>query len=132
MSEDVIRCKLGELEDCIGGIMEKDPPVKNLEIKDPDYEDALIITEGIVVHVPELRLRIRTADFCRYDEAEELYMPDFSMTLVYDEAEEDPGKYLMWSQDSPLIVLFDYFCKRDVSMGYLENLECIVDLELEQ
>ena len=122
-------CTLEDLEDIIGEITENDPPRTSHEISVPDDEGALIITEGFIINVPELQLCVRTADFCRYDPDEDYYMPDFSISMIYDDKDTEPANYLYWEQDSPIIALHNYLYKRNVSMSYLEGLDCMVELE---
>ncbi|WP_103869230.1 hypothetical protein [Butyrivibrio sp. Su6] len=122
-------CTLDELVDCICEITETDPPRTSHEIKVPDDEEALIITEGVIIHVEELHLCVRTADFCRYDPDEDYYMPDFSISMIYDDKDTEPDHYLYWEQDSPIITLYNYLHEKNISMSYLEGLNCMVTLE---
>lgn len=129
MDRNMDKCKLEEVDSLLAAITETDPPRISHEIRDPDDEGALIITEGFIIHVAELHLCVRTADFCRFEENEGYYMPDFSISMVYDDKDTEPDHYLYWEQDPPIITLYNYLHDKNISMSYLEGLECVVKLE---
>ncbi len=131
MDKDEKYCKLNGLEDFICKIEEEELPLMYYELDVEDDEEAVIVTDGVRTIIPKLKLSVRTGDFCRYNTDEEYYMPDFSITLIYDENEKDPAKYLYWEQDSVIIALYNYLHKKNVRMEELEGLECIIDLELQ-
>ena len=130
MSKETKNCKLGELDEVLEALFEDGLDISYSEVHDPDDEEGLISIEGIRIVVSDLKLSARAGDYCRYDEEEGQYMPDFSITLIYDEEEADPSKYLYWEQDPYEVAIYNYVHSKGLTMEELNNLDCIVEIEL--
>ena len=52
---------------------------------DKDYR---IVISGWYVHIPEFGVNLHEGIFCNYDETEQAYLPDFSITVIMEEGQE--------------------------------------------
>lgn len=92
-------------------------------------EDSGIIASGIRVVIPKLGVSARSGVFLnRYEDEDEL-VPDFSITLLYEQDETDPNKYLYWEQDDIAISLCNYLRNKNISMNDICSCECIVEID---
>ena len=131
MNKETHNYRLEKIEEFISSVYDEEKPIMYYEVKVEDDDEALITTDGIRIIIPEMGVSVRTGEYCRYDEDEEYYMPDFSITLIYEENETDPSKHIYWEQDSINVSLYNYLRNRDLSMGEIESLNCDVELELQ-
>ena len=74
-------------------------------------ENYQIVISGWQAYVPELGLALHAGVFCQYDESEQAYLPDFSVTVI-KEAEErmketKEGDWLYYEQLSCFICIPD-------------------------
>lgn len=94
--------RLGDVEEIIGemeGLMEV--PDDILE----STEGYQIVISGWWVHIPELGLNLHEGVFCNYDGEEGGYLPDFAVTVVKEEGQEE---WIYYGQDGFLITLVNY------------------------
>lgn len=122
-------CKLGELEDNLGGIYDQDLDIEYYELPMKEDESVMITVEGIRVLLPELELSLCQGEYCVYDPEEDCYMADFSITLLYELNEKDPKAFLYWEQDGPQIALYNYLHNKDISIDELAKKKCIIEIE---
>ena len=101
------------------------------EITADDAENEIISVDGIRVVIPALHVSMRQGEVCIYDPEEERYMADYSVTILYEENETDPQRYLYWEQNGFQVALFNFFRNDDFSMNELGELKCIVEIEQE-
>lgn len=87
-------------------------------------ENYMIAVGDTRVVIPELGISVREGTYFNYDEEEDDYVADFSITLVYGENESEPTKYDMWEQDSILVTIYNYVSGEYKDMEKLVNLEC--------
>ena len=90
--------RLGEVEDIIAGMELMEVPDDIME-SDVDYQ---IVISGWWVHIPELGLNLHEGVFCNYDGEEGGYLPDFAITVVKEEGQEE---WIYYEQDGFLITL---------------------------
>ena len=57
------------------------------------------------MHIPELGLNLHEGVFCNYDGEEGGYLPDFAITVVKEEGQEE---WIYYEQDGFLITLANY------------------------
>ncbi len=123
--------RLGEVEEAVSEMELYDVPDDIME-SDEDYQ---IIISGWQVYIPELGIALHEGVFCNYDEEEQAYLPDFSVTVIKEAAEEETkeGEWLYYEQDGFVITLANYLHgKMDISR--IEQLSCFIrmpDIELE-
>lgn len=117
-------CLLGELDEVVAGLEDEDIFPDEMMIEEEEGEYAIFVSE-LLVKVPELKLELREGYSGLYQEDEEAYMPDFSLTALYEEG-ASAEDFLMWEQDSPIVTLANYTHR---SMDELEQLKCILVLD---
>lgn len=110
--------RLGQVEEIIAGMELAEVPDDILESGE-DYE---IVISGWWVHVPELGLNLYEGIFCNYDKEEDAYLPDFSVTVVKEEEEEE---WIYYEQDGFVITLAN-FLHGKMDIGQLEQLFCFI------
>lgn len=112
--------RFGEVEEVIAEMDLMEVPDDVME-SDENYE---IVISGWWVHIPELGLNLHEGIFCNYDEEEDAYLPDFSLTVVKEEGQEE---WLYYEQDGFLITLANYLHGK-MSLGQLEQLFCFIHI----
>lgn len=114
--------RLGEVEDIIAGMELMEVPDDIME-SDVDYQ---IVISGWWVHIPELGLNLHEGVFCNYDGEEGGYLPDFAITVVKEEGQEE---WIYYEQDGFLITLANYLHgKTDLEqLGQLFCFICLPD-----
>lgn len=110
--------RLGQVEEIIAGMELSEVPDDIMESEE-DYE---IVISGWRVHVPELGLNLYEGIFCNYDKEEGAYLPDFSVTVVKEEGEEE---WIYYEQDGFVITLAN-FLHGKMDIGQLEQLFCFI------
>ena len=110
-SENVIvkRCKLEELDEFLEELYEEDIEFVYHSVDIPEDDEFEMEVNGIRIIIPFLNISIREGMYCNYDPDEECFVPDFSITVLYEQEERDPGKYLYWEQDGIGMTLHNYF-----------------------
>lgn len=89
-------------------------------------DDFQIVLTGMYVKVASLGLILRSGMGCNWDEEEKMFMPDFSLTAIYeDDGTENPvpSDYLYYEQDDFCITLGNWLNGR-MSMGEIGQLWC--------
>lgn len=87
-------------------------------------EDYQIVISGWQVHIPELGLNLHEGIYCNYDEEEGGYLPDFAITVVKEEGQDE---WLYFEQDGFLITLANFLHgKTDLDLGQLGQLSCFI------
>ena len=122
---------VGNVED---EIMEK---IENEGVYADDYqleseeldEDSGIIASGIRVVIPKLGVSARSGMFLNCYEDEDELVPDFSITLIYEQDETDPSKFLYWEQDDIAVSLCNYLRNKNISMNDIYDCECTVEID---
>ena len=70
-------------------------------------EDAVIYVYPYMILIPDLDLSVREGMYC-YKTNDNEYMPDFSLSLIYELNEKDPQNWLYWEQDDTAVSLHNY------------------------
>jgi hypothetical protein len=110
--------RLGEVEEIIAGMELMEVPDDIME-SDVDYQ---IVISGWWVHIPELGLNLHEGVFCNYDGEEGGYLPDFAITVVKEEGQEE---WIYYEQDGFLITLANYLHGK-TDLGQLGQLFCVI------
>lgn len=115
--------RLGTVEEAISELDLFDVPDDIME-SDEDYE---IVISGWWVHIPELNINLHDGVLCCFDDNEQAYLPDFTVTVVKEAAktETKEGDWLYYEQDGFVVTLANYLHgKMDISR--IEQLSCFI------
>ena len=113
--------RLGEVEEILAGMEQLAEVPDDIMESDEDYQ---IVISGWQVHIPELGLDLHEGIYCNYDEEEGGYLPDFAVTVVKEEGQDE---WLYYEQDGFLITLANYLHgKTDLDLGQLGQLSCFI------
>lgn len=90
-------------------------------------EDYQIVISGWWIAIPELGLNLHEGVFCCYKEEEQAFLPDFSITVIRESAEEEiqEGDWLYYEQDGFVITLANYL-QGKVELSRMEQLSCFI------
>lgn len=114
------RMKLDEAEDVVAEMEElQDLMDEVVEEEEKVYQ---IRRESWWIEIPSLCLCLHEGMFLNYDEAEQEYLPDFSITIIRRIGQEG---WLYFEQDGMLISLANFLSGR-LRMEELCKLECIL------
>lgn len=116
--ENKRKYRLGEVEENVSEMEFEDRCDEIVEVDD----HLQLLISGWYVLVPSLSLYLRAGVACVYDEEVGMYMPDFDVTVLYEEELAD-DKWLYFEQDGFCVTLGNWLNGR-LSMGEIENLEC--------
>ncbi len=128
---DQIETTLGEVEDLL---FENDEIQAEMNIFDVPMEGSdkdSIEVQGVRVIISELGYSARFGEYLIYDEEADAYEADFSLTLIYDQNENDPSKYLYWEQDGIVIALYNFLnqTRKNKRVDDLENIKCVIEMD---
>lgn len=110
--------RLGNVEEAIYELDIADAADDIIE-SDEGYQ---IVISGWWVHIPELRLNLHEGVFCQYDKKEEAYLPDFSVTVIKEEGQEE---WIYYENDGFIITLANWLGGK-VQMSKLEQMQCFI------
>ena len=111
--------RLGEVEEILAEMEQLAEVADDCLESDEDYQ---IVISGWWVNIPELGLNLHEGIYCNYDEAEGGYLPDFAVTVVKEEGQEE---WIYYEQDGFLITLANYLHGK-MDLGHLEQLFCFI------
>ena len=114
--------RLGDIEDVIAEIDFSDTDDDIAEIDD----DLEFWTSGWYVVIPSLGIHVREGVACTFDEEENMFMPDFDVTVVY-EGEIASESWMYYEQDGILITLANWLNGR-MPIDAIEKLECYIEI----
>ena len=113
--------RLGEVEEILAEMEQLAEVSDDIMESDEDYQ---IVISGWQVHIPELGLSLHEGIYCNYDEEEGGYLPDFAITVVKKEGQEE---WIYYEQDGFVITLANYLHgKTDLDLMQLEQLSCFI------
>ena len=108
--------RLWEMEEIISGMEFEKRCDEIVEIDD----DLQLIISGWYVAVPGLSLILRAGVACVFDKETGMFMPDFDVTVLY---EDEPIDFLYYKQDGFTGTLADWL-KGRLSVSDMETLVC--------
>ena len=113
--------RLGEVEEILAEMGQLAEVPDDIMESDEDYQ---IVISGWQVHIPELGLNLHEGIYCNYDEEEGGYLPDFAVTVVKEEGQDE---WLYYEQDGFLITLANYLHGRtNLDLAQLGQLSCFI------
>ncbi|MDD2981652.1 MAG: hypothetical protein PHN80_17080 [Hespellia sp.] len=89
-------------------------------------EDFIIQVSGWYLVIPSLGITVREGVACVFDEEEQMFMPDFDVTVLY-EGEVDAGTWMYYEQDGIVITLANWLNGR-MQIEAIERLECVLKI----
>lgn len=92
------------------------------EVVEEEAGEYRIIREGWWIEIPELNLCLHEGVFLNFDEEEQEYLPDFSITIIRETGQDG---WLYFEQDGMIVSLANFMSGR-MCMEELWNLECIL------
>lgn len=110
--------RLGTVEEVLAE-MDMSEVADDIMESDKDYQ---IVISGWYVHIPELGLNLHEGIFCNYDETEQAYMPDFSITVIMEEGQEE---WLYYEQDGFVVTLAN-FLQGKTEISTIEQMRCVI------
>lgn len=116
--------RLGEVEEILAEMEQLAEVPDDIMESGEDYQ---IVISGWRVYIPELGLDLHEGIFCNYDKEEGGYLPDFAVTVVKEEGQDE---WLYYEQDGFLITLANYLHgKTDMDLGQLGQLSCFIRMQ---
>lgn len=100
------------------------------DIAETDDNYQLVIS-GWYVKIPSLNLYLRAGVMCLWDEDGKVYMPDFDVTVIYED-ENELSSYLYYEQDG-FVVTVNNWLHGQLDYEEISQLMCevVVDRENE-
>ena len=114
--------RLGDIEEVIAEMDFSDTDDDIAEIDD----DLEFWISGWYVVIPSLGIHVREGVACTFDEEENMFMPDFDITVVY-EGEIASETWMYYEQDGILITLANWLNGR-MQIDAIEKLECYIEI----
>lgn len=110
--------RMGNVEEVLAE-MDMSEVADDIMESDKDYQ---IVISGWYVHIPELGLTLHEGIFCNYDETEQAYLPDFSITVIMEEGQEE---WLYYEQDGFVVTLAN-FLQGKTEISTIEQMRCVI------
>lgn len=90
-------------------------------------EDMQLVISGWFVYIESLNMSLREGIVCVWDEEEQMFMPDFAVTVFYEgnieTREIAAGDWMYFEQDGFTVSLGNWLNRR-LSMNEIEQLWC--------
>lgn len=118
-------CRLEDVEEKMAETDTFDVPDDIAEIDD-NYQ---LVISGWYVKIPSLNLYLRAGVMCLWDEDEKVYMPDFDVTVIYED-ENELSSYLYYEQDGFVVTVNNWLHGR-LDYEEISQLMCEVVVERE-
>ena len=118
-------CRLEDVEEKMAETDTFDVPDDIAEIDD-NYQ---LVISGWYVKIPLLNLYLRAGVMCLWDEDEKVYMPDFDVTVIYED-ENELSSYLYYEQDGFVVTVNNWLHGR-LDYEEISQLMCEVVVERE-
>ena len=113
---------IGDIEEVLAEMDSSDVDDDIAEID----EDFMIQVSGWYLVIPSLGITVREGVACVFDEEEQMFMPDFDVTVLY-EGEVDAGTWMYYEQDGIVITLANWLNGR-MQIEAIERLECVLKI----
>lgn len=110
--------RLKEVEEIVAGMEFEDRCDEIVEVDD----DMQLLISGWYVWIPSLNLYLRAGVACVFDEESGMYMPDFDVTVLYEE-EPCTEQWIYYGQDGFVVTIGSWLNGR-LPIGDIEALEC--------
>lgn len=118
-------CRLEDVEEKMAETDTFDVP-DDIAETDANYQ---LVISGWYVKIPSLNLYLRAGVMCLWDEDEKVYMPDFDVTVIYED-ENELSSYLYYEQDG-FVVTVNNWLHGQLDYEEISQLMCEVVVERE-
>ena len=118
-------CRLEDVEEKMAETDTFDVP-DDIAETDDNYQ---LVISGWYVKIPSLNLYLRAGVMCLWDEDEKIYMPDFDVTVIYED-ENELSSYLYYEQDGFVVTVNNWLHGR-LDYEEISQLMCEVVVERE-
>ena len=118
-------CRLGDVEEKMAETDTFDVP-DDIAETDDNYQ---LVISGWYVKISSLNLHLRAGVMCLWDEDEKIYMPDFDVTVIYED-ENELSSYLYYEQDG-FVVTVNNWLHGQLDYEEISQLMCEVVVERE-
>lgn len=118
-------CRLEDVEEKMAETDTFDVP-DDIAETDDNYQ---LVISGWYVKIPSLNLYLRAGVMCLWDEDEKVYMPDFDVTVIYED-ENEISSYLYYEQDGFVVTVNNWLHGR-LDYEEISQLMCEVVVERE-
>lgn len=118
-------CRLEDVEEKMAETDTFDVP-DDIAETDDNYQ---LVISGWYVKIPSLNLYLRAGVMCLWDEDEKVYMPDFDVTVIYED-ENELSSYLYYEQDG-FVVTVNNWLHGQLDYEEISQLMCEVVIERE-
>lgn len=118
-------CRLEDVEEKMAETDTFDVP-DDIAETDDNYQ---LVISGWYVKIPSLNLYLRAGVMCLWDEDEKVYMPDFDVTVIYED-ENELSSYLYYEQDGFVVTINNWLHGR-LDYEEISQLVCEVVIERE-
>lgn len=98
-----------QLQDILEKEYDENTYYESYEIRNNYIEPDMIYTDGDKIIISDLGLMIIEGVYCNYNEDTDEYEPDFGLTLIYENIdEEDLNNFVYFEQDPPVTAIHNY------------------------
>lgn len=120
-----IICKMEEVMDKLAELMDTLESIEEIEVESD--EESKIVAFNYKILIPSLELYAREGSMLVYDEDEQDWYGDFSLTILYNMEDE----LLYWEQDGIEVTLYNFLntAYKDTSMDEIYGLECVIEMD---
>lgn len=118
-------CRLEDVEEKMAETDTFDVP-DDIAETDDNYQ---LVISGWYVKIPSLNLYLRVGVMCLWDEDEKVYMPDFDVTVIYED-DNELSSYLYYEQDGFVVTVNNWLHGR-LDYEDISQLMCEVVVERE-
>ena len=118
-------CRLEDVEEKMAETDTFDVP-DDIAETDDNYQ---LVISGWYVKISSLNLHLRAGVMCLWDEDEKIYMPDFDVTVIYED-ENELSSYLYYEQDG-FVVTVNNWLHGQLDYEEISQLMCEVVVERE-
>lgn len=118
-------CRLEDVEEKMAETDTFDVP-DDIAETDDNYQ---LVISGWYVKIPSLNLYLRAGVMCLWDEDEKVYMPEFDVTVIYED-ENELSSYLYYEQDG-FVVTVNNWLHGQLDYEEISQLMCEVVVERE-
>lgn len=107
----IIKTTHKELPMILDLLSDSETYIDSKAIEPEDFENGKIITYGALYILEDLGISVIEGEYCNYNEKDNRYEPDFSISIIYNTTSIDDfdfDSYTYWEQDPPVTTIHNY------------------------
>lgn len=117
-----MKCRLKEVEDLVEKLDRSDVNEDLIEI----YENRMIWMKGFEIVIAEISINIRKGNICKWDEEAQMYLPDETITILYQGSLEE-NKPIHYCEADVITTLEEWF-EDGKAVNEIEQLMCEINI----